>query len=280
MEELAYRLWAAPEWVGVAIGLLTWPLGGIVGALTDKGTDEMRRMPYFLWSSIAYLGAAILAAIVSSAYVASIKGGYSWAVLVVNVGLIWGILGFIQVRWARARARDITGHPRLAFLHFVPLAQIYLMLAPARPDRRDGPPMGIVAAVLGVVFGLFVQITALGIVQVTTERFEENITELLLGPPETLNQVLWRMTVTMATLDYPVDIGSGISLLSFDVRGDVATSVLDMSNPAMKVDEAQVNALNCRDVAGPLALGLTTRDIYMRDGEVVAAVDTTAKHCE
>lgn len=140
-------------WMGV-YGLAC--VGGLVGSIAGFWlTRPLRRPAYFFWASL------LVMAISGSQYwlasgPAAIVAGAAWPLMIkLMLGPVVG--GFLIGLLSAARSLDAFGHPKAAPLAFVPLVNLWLVLAPSRtPKERQedvGPVSGagVASAFAGVL---------------------------------------------------------------------------------------------------------------------------------
>ena len=129
-------------WMGV-YGLTC--VGGLIGSIAGFWlTKPLRRPAYFFWASL------LVMAISGSQYwlasgPAAIVAGAAWPLMIkLMLGPVVG--GFLIGLLSAARSLDAFGHPKAAPLAFVPLVNLWLVLAPSRiPKERQedvGPVSG------------------------------------------------------------------------------------------------------------------------------------------
>lgn len=139
MEEFASAYvtqYVLPYWASV-YGLAT--AGGLIGWLWSRlsgQTATLRRVPYFVRLCLAAL-------IVCVVEIATVKAGDAsvWGVTARLAALLMAaplIGGFYAGCIAAARSRDAAGHPNGALLAFVPLANLWLLVAPPLGGREPG----------------------------------------------------------------------------------------------------------------------------------------------
>ena len=122
-------------------------VGGLIGGVAGFAmTSRLRRRAFFFWSSLFIL-------IVSFSQYWMLDGPEAIAAneagpLALRLMLVPALVGFPLGLMAAARSRDAFGHPKAAPLAFVPLANLWLLLAPSRPSRGKGG--GVDVAVAGL----------------------------------------------------------------------------------------------------------------------------------
>ena len=160
MEEFAtaYLIQSPADlWLGV-YGLTC--IGGLIGSVMGfRVTSPLKRAPYFFWSSLFILGISLAqywATGGPEAIVAGHAGPLAVKLMAATVlgGVVLGLL-------SAARSRDAFGHGKAAPLAFVPLANLWLLLAPCRTEAEGVAPVGRRLQV--VVVGLFLLAVSAGL---------------------------------------------------------------------------------------------------------------------
>ncbi|MBW8726505.1 MAG: hypothetical protein JF625_15295 [Inquilinus limosus] len=163
VETIALKYIASNSNVSIFIGFCFVAMGGCVAAWLDRGKTEMRRVPFFVFSSIVVFGLVAIR-IVWLQISAAILGGYAWAIVAVHLSALF-LVGFCNGRIALARARDAYGDRWYAVLAFIPLANLALVfkrsltpdsakkIATIKPFRGMG---GVLVGILIFVAGFLV----------------------------------------------------------------------------------------------------------------------------
>lgn len=112
----------------IVLGLMG--VGAIIAAIVTRSTLEIARAPYFAYRAFIFF-AICAAQIVWLWKVDAIVGGYVWLLPIVGLGAFM-VGGFYTCEIAIARSRDAYGHGRMAFLAFVPIANLVLLLKPSK----------------------------------------------------------------------------------------------------------------------------------------------------
>lgn len=108
----------------VAGGLLAWAL--------HRGKLAMKRAPYFAYTSLFILLMA-LTQMVWLASQSAVAAGYLWILMIVDVATSV-IFGYGLAVIAMARSRDVCGQAKMAFLAFIPLANLWLLFNKSREE--------------------------------------------------------------------------------------------------------------------------------------------------
>jgi uncharacterized protein YneF (UPF0154 family) len=173
LENLAIQYVSQPEPSLRAISYGMMIAGGLGAAFFHKGTAELQRAPYF-----AYIGFLALIAAGSQfvwfGVIPAMTGGFLWVLMLVDVIATLGI-GYAAGVIAMARSRDAYGHARLAFLAFIPIANLWLLGIPSKKgvSANRSPTIPLLTGALGVLTGLvllFVGVAMGTFVQLETKR--------------------------------------------------------------------------------------------------------------
>ncbi|MBO9431613.1 hypothetical protein [Sulfitobacter sp. R18_1] len=143
--------------------------GAVVAAVLHKGRAEIPRAAYFAYSGILFFIAAV-SQLIWFGSIAAITGGFLWIFMLVDVVVGLGT-GYAYGMIAMARSRDAYGHARMAFLAFIPIANLWLLLKPSKsdfsPNRAKiislltgalGVLTGFIFLILGFVLSAFIQV--------------------------------------------------------------------------------------------------------------------------
>lgn len=153
-EELAIEFILRAEWQIWAVAFVLAVLGGAMSALLFISNVRMTRAAYFLGNCVVLLVAALSKMLLVPTQGAFEKGHLgAWLVL---WGLVQGGCGFALWRLALARSRHAVGHCGLAALAFIPLANLWLMIAPAQEEpglmgRERAFGLAAIRVVIGVI---------------------------------------------------------------------------------------------------------------------------------
>lgn len=173
LEEIAIQYVSQPEIHLQFIPYLITIVGAIVAAISNKSAVALRRSPYFAYSAILFFLAAV-AQLVWLNSNSAILGGFLWVLMITDV-IVRLAAGYTLGIIAMARSRDAYGHARRAFLAFIPIANLWLLLTHSRDDVSAvrASTMPLLTGRLGVLTGcaLFIAGTALGsFVRIETTR--------------------------------------------------------------------------------------------------------------
>lgn len=138
--------------------------GAIGAAIFHRSSAELQRAPYFAKMGALFLIFAASRLIWLGLFPAMI-GGFLWVLVLADAVVCFGH-GYAVVVIAKARSRDAFGHARMAFLAFVPIANLYLHFTPSKNDvsANRAPTNRLMTGDLGVLTGtvLVVASVALG----------------------------------------------------------------------------------------------------------------------
>lgn len=155
LEDLAYAYADTSAATSIAINYGCLVLGGLIGGLTDRSGRELSRAPYFAFTGLLIAGLSLFGLIEVQFLVGAMVNRVLWLLLALELSAL-AVVGFLAARIALARSRHATGDGSLAFLAFIPVANLYLLFK-ARP--ADWPPSPADAGHalnggMGVVLGL------------------------------------------------------------------------------------------------------------------------------
>ena len=133
---------------------LVWVVAGaIAAAVITRSKVELPRAPYF-----AYMAALVLT-VLSAQLVwlpteRSITSGYPAAVLAIWIVTLT-VGGYCGCLLAMARSRDAYGHDGMAWLAFIPLANLWLLLKRSRNEHSSNrmPTIPLITGWAGILTG-------------------------------------------------------------------------------------------------------------------------------
>lgn len=297
-EELAIDFILRSEWQIWATAFLLAVLGGAISALLFISNARMTRAAYFLGNCAILLVAAVSKALLVPTHGAYEKGYLgAWLVL-------WGLVqvgcGFALWRLALARSRHAQGHCGLAVLAFIPLANLWLMVAPAqeKPDlsgRERAFGLAAIRVVVGCVvigatvgatmaidvwkraalvapgafpFGMLVQFV------LNRDGLEKTIELITSGPVNPEDSGIVRRLSHAA---------NGTELLRVNLINSDDPQLIGPADPELaKAISGAVRTRVCteEDLIPLLKAGATVKETYQdRAGRSVAAVAVTAGDC-
>lgn len=156
LEDLAFSLLSQPEAVSLSVGYGLLVLGAIIAAVTSRSRSELRRAPYFSYTSILLL-ASTAVQYLSVYTIDAMAAGVLW--LLVLIYLVAAIsIGYLFGLISMARSRDAFGHGWWAVLAFVPLANLILLLKASKQEFSGSKiaTIPLVTGRAGVLSGFFV----------------------------------------------------------------------------------------------------------------------------
>lgn len=152
-----------------AIPALLIPLviiGGLIAWATHKGGGRLPRWSYFILTASISL-AGVITGLISMLLPEAISTGNVGWIIAAEIGVAV-ICGYLLAVWSKARSLDAYGTPAKAWMGFVPLVNIWLMLKPGA--RADGKKPSVLKQTgLGVVF----VVTGLSILTMSRLAIEE-----------------------------------------------------------------------------------------------------------
>jgi hypothetical protein len=290
MNTLALRLLTLPQLVLILLTIGLMVVGAILAARQDRTDNRLLRAPYFAIASLT--GLALSAAqVIWFLTGPAAAGGWLWVLLLIYTAtFILG--GYLLFPAARARSRDAWGHPDMAFLTFIPVANLWLLLKQSQGEPQ--PPHGLSGAT-GVIVGLvaggataFVNAALPEAVQRAAIRYQmanpisdDDRARMALDAMG-LEATLADLAATAGT---PRTIDSATVLQRIDARGTALvftyTVTLDLDSIPAQIGD-QLHAMNC-DVTGLKHLidaGATIEHAYLRvDGSVIGTVNVDSASC-
>lgn len=141
-----------PETTLMLLPMGFYLLGGVIAALTMRVRARMTRLPY-LWA----VACLMMIGSLSNASFLVVEDAAAWGlfgVMIVAIHLTYALAG-AGLFWASAaRANDIWGKPGLAWMGFVPLANLVLMFTGSDPERPAVTGWRALAQVVLVLVGI------------------------------------------------------------------------------------------------------------------------------
>ena len=111
-------------------------IGAIAAGIFHKNKTELLRAPYFAYSGLLFLVSAA-SQLVWFGSVQAIIDGFLWVFMLVDV-VVGLAVGYAFGIIAMARSRDAFGHARMAFLAFIPIANLWLLLKLSKNETFAG----------------------------------------------------------------------------------------------------------------------------------------------
>lgn len=297
-EELAIDFILRSEWQIWAVAFLLAVLGGAISALLFISTARMTSASYFLGNCVVLLVAALSKALLVPTQGAFEKGHIgAWLVL---WGLVQGGCGFALWRLALARSRHALGHCGLAALAFIPLANLWLMVARAREEPSSiGRERAFGLAAIRVVIGcLLIGATLAATVAIDVwkrsaltapEAFPQGMLVQFVLNRDGLENTIKLMTgspvvpETNGRIRKLSHAANGAELLTTYLIDTDNSQLVDPSNPGLvkAIRGAVLTRVCAEDGLVPLMkAGATVQETYQdRAGRTVAVVAVTAGDC-
>lgn len=293
-ETLAVRLIVQDNWLIRLVGLGFAVLGAAVSALLFVSISRMARPAYVLGNGII-----LVLAVLAEAVLIPVPGVIETGAIDTRL-LIWAAVefacGFALWRLAAARSRDALGHAMAGPLAFVPVVNLWLMLAPSQEEPGTVVRLSSAGALRG---GLFV-LAGLGLValawllaQEADRRIRVAITEDDMLPVRyqmryrVNNDGLERTLAYFAHLTVASEkIDERLVLQKVEVTGAVLTrtvsiAAIERASPMMLTRTARKNVCADEGYGTLLKAGATIREAYRgRLGIDLGSVVLTAGDCE
>ena len=154
LEDLAIRYVSLPEYMMRLVSYGVGIAGALIAAAFHKSSAELQRAPYFAYSGFLFCIAAALK-LAWFGLIPAMIGGFLWVFVLVDGIMNLGI-GYAFGVISMARSRDAYGHARMAFLAFIPIAILWLMITPTKNDVSANrvPTIRLVTGSLGVLTGI------------------------------------------------------------------------------------------------------------------------------
>ena len=163
LEDLAIQLLSQSEGALTLIGLGLAIVGAIIAAIVTRSNVQIARAPYFAY--LALIGFVVSA--VQIVWLQSIpagRGGYLW--VLTEIWLAAAIAGgYFVCLLAMARSRDAYGHARMAFLAFIPIANLWLLVTRSKNEMsaNRAPTIPLLSGGLGVLTGFCLLAATVGV---------------------------------------------------------------------------------------------------------------------
>ena len=267
--------------------------GAIVAAIFHKSTAELPRAPYFAYSGLLVF-IATASQLVWFGSIPAMTGGFLRVFMLVDVIVRLGV-GYVFGIVAMARSRDAYGHARMAFLAFIPFANLWLLFTSSKntASANRAPMIPLLSGALGVLTGLV--LLGAGVALAAFIQFELNRmgaeaendpalqragVDMMLrgqGIEETLRQlaaevpsqrideatILLRVTSDKTTLRYLYEVSTNPNVLPISMRSNLVQH-------------------NCTyEALRPvIEAGATIEHVYQRtNGSVIGVVAVTRDTC-
>jgi hypothetical protein len=268
--------------------------GGVIAGLTNRGTFELRRAPYFAFSGLLFF-VQVLFQLVWLGSFAAMSGGYLWAFMFIDVLVGLGVgYGFGLV--AMARSRDAYGHGRSAALAFIPLLNLILLFAPSKNELSANrlPTLPVLTGGLGVFSGLimlFLGFAVLTFVKVEGQRIAEaagsdpalqQVSVDFLIKANGIEETLKVIALGVVT---PASIDETTTLIKVEADGPTLRYIYEVSVDVPSLSDtmsADLISQNCNYMAmrPVIEAGGNLQHLYLRtDGSQIGTVDVNKSIC-
>ena len=268
--------------------------GAIAAAIFHKSDGELQRAPYFAYSGLLVFIVSAFQ-LVWFGSIPAMTGGFLWVLMLVDVVVGLGV-GYALGIVAMARSRDAYGHARMAFLAFIPFANLWLLFVSSKNvvSANRAPMIPLLSGALGVLTGFILLAAGValgGLIQVELDRMvaeaerdpamqragvdmmlhsqgiEETLRQLATGvPSRRIDEVtiLLRVTGDGTTLRYLYEVSTNPDVLPITMHTNLVQH-------------------NCTyEALRPvIEAGATVEHVYQRtDGSEIGVVAVTQESCE
>lgn len=290
MNAFAYRVMTLPQIVLILLTIGLMVAGAVLAARQYTTDDRLTRAPYFALSAL--IGLALIAAqVIWFVTGPAVAGGWLWILFVIYIAA-FVLGGYLLFPIARARSRDAYGHADMAFLTFIPIANLWLLLKPSQGQPQA--PHGLAGAT-GVVIGLvalgltgWLNVALPGAVQRAAFRYEmanpmsaEDRTAMMI---ETMGlQAALEQAVANTPTPMTVDAATILQVIAVQGTRIVHTYTATVDVDALpQIIAARLGELACNDlgIRELLDAGATMEHTYLRtDGSVIGTVSIDSTAC-
>jgi len=284
LEELAYQYAQMSEDELRTLNYALTILGGLAGGLTGRSNAELLRAPYFAFSCLVILASGVVSYASVPFMVPAMSGGYFW-VLVAATLAVPLIGGFFIARIAKSRSRDAYGHPRMAALAFIPIANFWLLLTPSKNEVSANrvPTIPLLSGGLGVVSGFVIFLAGVALTVQSEMAAEELLSSGDLVPYDADPAVA--VVALAAGVETPMAIDELTTLVRVEPDGSVLRYVYEVSGNQTQLNDSAVTGLiqqNCNfePLTPFIQNGITLEHLYLRlDGSEIGTVAVTKEIC-
>jgi hypothetical protein len=277
LEEMALTYTMSPDSDIRALNFLATIMGGIFGGLTGRSMAEIGRVPYFVRSAMIYSLVSAFIFGLGGLLEPAINGG--WVHVIVGFEIFAMVCaGWALSRIATARSRDAFGHGRMAALAFIPLANLWLMIAASRLaiSARRQPVIDALSGRKGILTGVALTLVAAGL---STYGEMEDKSDVRLA-------MLDRILVALAAkVEDPVRIDGDVTLLRAEAKSREIRYIYEVSDPGSDGAIAMTRDLlgeTCRHegLSALIAAGVVVRHVQMdANGGEIATVSASIESC-
>lgn len=218
--------------------------------------------------------------------VPALVGGFFWVIVGLEA-LAFIVSGFFVARIAVARSRDAYGHGRMAALAFIPFANFWLLLTPAKNEvsANRAPTIPLLSGGLGVLSGfafLAAGIALSAYSQVEGMRRVEEASAAGVFNTVMLDRTLATMAAEVQT---PLEIDETTTLVRMEAKGPELHYVYEVDPPAeflptdMRMGLLQQNCAY-EGLADVIDADAIIRHVYLRrDGSEIGVIEVTQQAC-
>lgn len=285
---LKYASQTEEELRAIAYGLAI--LGAVIAGVTTRSKSELRRAPYFAGMGLLFLASATTE-IVWLGSLSAITGGYLWALMAVDLVKMLAF-GYFLCVFSMARSRDAFGTGSGAFLAFIPIANLVLLLKGSKKQSSVNhiATAPILTGGLGVLSGFAMVIAAVVLTGVLTKRMAEDSnmglklqaasTDLLIrnnGLGATLAQLAAEVTVPQK-----IDEVTTLRRIETDATSLRYLYIVDGLDRLLDGFEQNLTQSMCaNDAMRPVlrAGGVIEQAYYTTDGRELGTVRITSESC-
>lgn len=283
----------SPSLVAVA-SYICASLGGIAAATTDRNSNSIGRSAFFFISGVIFFVFSFTQLMWLAINQATV-GGYFWILFISSLVLV-AVTGYLNIKVALGRSRDICGRGWLAFLALAPVLNISLLVV--RPMRFEGNRRsrlpGVPTGIWGIALGLLLAVGGSGIlawVQSEVARSEDQarsdpdmlrrLTESSIAS-RGLESTLQRMA---ANAPVPLVLNDYITLTSMKADGKTLSSTYQITVPQEGFTDfrgGSIKSICSMSLLSPLlSAGASIQQIYI-DTFGITVGDTTvnAEDCK
>ena len=296
LEDLAIQLVSQSEGTLTGLGLGMAIVGAIIAAMVTRSNVEIARAPFFAYAAlIIFAGSAVQ--IVWLAAVPAAIGGYLWVLAAISLAAAIAS-GYFVCLLAMARSRDAYGHARMAFLAFIPIANLWLLVVRSKNEMsaNRAPTIPLLSGGLGVLTGFCFLAAAAGVNAYFNQQARMLEQKVQSEPPSDqaviddmirsngLEQTLRTMAAESAA-QMPIAIDEVTTLAKIEAAGTRLrrTYIVDIDGWTV-TEEHRARSNNAICTWPPfqpiLQAGGAIREVYVeRNGREIGALTVTRNDC-
>jgi hypothetical protein len=197
MEDWAIAFYSLRTEQQAALNMIFFIVGGILFSSTMKGSWEIERSPFFVYSAIIISLSYLPGVITWLTYAQALRSEATW-LIVLQTAVIMVLCGYSLALVASARSRNAVGSNWMAVLAFIPVANLWLLFAPPRSD--DSPallrPPRLMRGEVGVILAIALIIASAVAGRLLVNLVRIDAEELVNADPGYAKSVIRRMIVT------------------------------------------------------------------------------------